>query len=84
MFRQYPNLYADLSAGSAHTALSRDIEFTKDFLIEFQDRILYGRDYFDNRMQELLFSLELPEEVLTKILAGNALHLVPDEESVTA
>ena len=66
MFRNYPNLYADLSAGSAHTALSRDLEFTKDFLIEFQDRILYGRDYFDNRMQELLNSMDLPEEILQR------------------
>jgi predicted TIM-barrel fold metal-dependent hydrolase len=80
MFRDYPNLYADLSAGSAYTALTRDVEFTRDFLIEFQDRILYGRDYFDNRMQELLNALELPNDVLTKIYAGNALRLVPDEE----
>jgi hypothetical protein len=34
-------------------------------------------------MQELLNSLELPSEVLEKIYAGNALRLVPDEESVT-
>ncbi|OUC09095.1 hypothetical protein RY27_04960, partial [Litorilinea aerophila] len=79
MFRTYPNLYADLSAGSAYTALTRDRAFTRDFLLEFQDRLLYGRDYFDNRMQELLNSLELPEEALAKIYAGNALRLVPDE-----
>jgi predicted TIM-barrel fold metal-dependent hydrolase len=84
MLRDYPNLYADLSAGSAYTALTRDLEFTKDFLLEFQNRILYGRDYFDNRMQELLNSLELPEDVLTKLYSANALHLVPDEETVTA
>ena len=77
MFRDYLNLYADLSAGSAWTALSRDREFPKDFLIEFQDRILYGRDYFDNRMQELLNTLELPPAVLEKIYLGNAQRLVP-------
>lgn len=79
MFRQYPNLYADLSAGSALTALTRDPAFAKDFLLEFQDRILYGRDYFDNRMQEFLNSLELPEAVLVKIYAENALRLAPDQ-----
>lgn len=79
MFRAYPNLYADLSAGSAFTALSRDKAFTREFMIEFQDRLLYGRDFFDNRMQELLNSQELPEDVLAKIYAGNALRLVPDE-----
>jgi predicted TIM-barrel fold metal-dependent hydrolase len=76
MLRQYPNLCCDISAGSGHTALSRDLAFTKDFLIEFQDRVLYGRDYFDNRHQELLNSLGLPTDVLAKIYAGNAERLV--------
>lgn len=81
MFRQYPNLYADLSAGSAHNALSRDPAFGKDFVLEFQDRLLYGRDTFDNRMQEFLTSLALPEDALAKIYAGNALRLVPNTQS---
>ena len=76
MLRRYPNLWADLSAGSAHTALSRDVEFSQEFLVEFQDRMLYGRDYFDNRMQELLNSLGLAENVLAKIYAGNAQRLI--------
>jgi predicted TIM-barrel fold metal-dependent hydrolase len=81
MLRQYPNLYADLSAGSARTALERDPEFAKDFLLEFQDRLLYGRDNFENHLQEFLNSLGLPEKVLAKIYAGNALKLVPERES---
>lgn len=79
MFRDYPNLYCDLSAGSAYTALSRDRAFTTDFMLEFQDRILYGRDYFDNRMQELINSLELPDAVRRKIYSENALRLAPDQ-----
>ena len=78
MFRAYPNLYADLSAGSAYTALSRDPAFAVDFLLEFQDRLLFGRDYFDSRMQDFLNSLDLPEAALTKIYAENALRLAPD------
>ena len=78
MLRTYPNLMADLSAGSALTALRRDPEYAKDFLIEFQDRLLYGRDNFDNRLQEFLNSLELPVNVLAKIYAENALRLAPD------
>lgn len=77
LLRKYPNLYCDMSAGSGHNALSRDLEFTKDFLIEFQDRVLYARDYFDNVHQELLNSLDLPREVLDKIYYKNALKLVP-------
>jgi predicted TIM-barrel fold metal-dependent hydrolase len=78
MFRQYPNLYADLSAGSGLGALSRDPAFAQEFCLEFQDRLLYARDDFDNRHQEFLNSLGLPGEVLAKIYAGNALKLVPD------
>ena len=74
--REYPNLFCDISAGSGNRALSRDRDFTKAFLLEFQDRILYARDYFDNVHQELLNSLGLPEEVLAKIYAGNAERLI--------
>lgn len=79
LLRQYPNLHCDTSAGSGYTALSRDPEFAREFLIEFQDRVLYGRDGFDNRHQELLQSLELPEEALQKILSGNAEKLLAKE-----
>jgi hypothetical protein len=78
MLRAYPNLYADLSAGSAFTALSRDRAFALDFLLEFQDRLFFARDYFDSRMQDFLNSLDLPEDVQAKLFAGNALRLVPD------
>jgi predicted TIM-barrel fold metal-dependent hydrolase len=77
MLDTYPNLYCDISAGSGCNALSRDLEFTKKFLVNYQDRILYGRDYYDNVHQELLDSLGLPKEVLDKIYGLNALKLVP-------
>ncbi len=77
MLRQYPTLYCDLSAGSGLNALSRDPAFAKDFIIEFQDRLLFGRDYFDNRLREFLESLSLPVDVLRKIYSENALKLVP-------
>lgn len=79
MLRDYPNLYCDMSAGSAHIALSRDLGFTKEFLLEFKDRCLYARDYFDSIHQELLNSLGLPGDVLEQIYSGNALRLVPIE-----
>jgi predicted TIM-barrel fold metal-dependent hydrolase len=78
MLRSCPNLCADLSASSALTALSRDPGFAKDFLIEFQDRLLYARDNFDNRLQEFLNALDLPAEALEKIYSGNALRLAPE------
>ncbi|MEW5974965.1 MAG: amidohydrolase family protein [Acidobacteriota bacterium] len=74
---RYPNLNCDLSAGSGYTALTRDLKFTRQFLIDYQDRVFFGRDEFSTRLYELLLSLDLPQPVLTKILAGNALRLVP-------
>ncbi len=77
LMRRYPNLYGDLSAGSGANALRRDPDHARRFILEFSDRLLYGRDYFDNALQELLDSLDLPAEVLGKLYSGNALRLVP-------
>ena len=79
MLRKYPNLYCDMSAGSGCNALARDPDFAVDFLNEFQDRVLYGRDYFDNEHQNFLNSIapRLQPGVLDKIYSGNALKLVP-------
>lgn len=77
MMQAYPNLYADLSAGSGLNALKRDLAFTRDFLIEFQDRLLYARDDFNNDLQEFLKTLDLPKEVWAKITSKNAERLVP-------
>ena len=44
----YGNMYADLSAGSGHNALTRDEEFTRGFLTRHQDKLLYGSDCSDH------------------------------------
>jgi len=77
LLRDCPNLWCDLSAGSGLKALSRDPEFGKEFLLEFQDRALFARDYFDGKHREFIESLGLPEDVLSKIYSGNALKLAP-------
>jgi Predicted metal-dependent hydrolase of the TIM-barrel fold len=77
MMRLYPNLYCDLSARSGYNALSRDHEYAVKFLLEFQDRIMFGRDNFDDDLRQLLNRLGLPADVLAKIYSGNALRLVP-------
>jgi predicted TIM-barrel fold metal-dependent hydrolase len=40
----YPNLYGDLAANSGNNALSRDPEFTRDFLRRHQDKLIFGSD----------------------------------------
>lgn len=79
MMRQYDNLWADLSAGSGLTAISRDREFGKQFLIEFQDKLLFGRDYFDTRLMDYLKELELPKDAFDKIAYKNALRLLGEK-----
>jgi predicted TIM-barrel fold metal-dependent hydrolase len=41
---EHPNLFADISANSGNNALSRDSEFTGDFLKRHQDKLLFGSD----------------------------------------
>lgn len=44
----YPNLYADMSAGSGLLALTRDEAHTTAFFGRHQDKILYGSDCADH------------------------------------
>ncbi|MGH8018277.1 MAG: amidohydrolase family protein [Opitutaceae bacterium] len=83
---EYPNLYGDISAGSGNRALSRDPEFTKDFLTRHQDKLLYGSDCFcpagtgpDCRAVIKLGLLErlcATGEIRKKILADNSRKLL--------
>ncbi len=79
MLRQYDNLFADLSAGSALGAISRDPEFGRGFLIEFQDKLIFGRDYFDTRLMDFIQGLDLPGEAFDKITYQNALKLLGED-----
>ena len=76
IMRTYPNLYADLSAGSGLKALKRDRDVGRNFLVEFQDKLLFGRDYFDTSLMDFLFELALPEEAFAKITYQNAERLL--------
>ncbi len=77
---KYPNLYADLSAGSGHNAIRRDIEFGQAFLRRRADQILFGTDYLAAGQEvpqfELFNNLELPDETRAKIIRSNAQNLV--------
>ncbi|MCX5661478.1 MAG: amidohydrolase family protein [Planctomycetota bacterium] len=77
LFEKYPNLYADLSAGSALRAISRDPAHGKRFLEKFADRLLFGRDYYGNELATFLKTCDLPADVWAKISHQNALKLVP-------
>ncbi|MCZ6681533.1 MAG: amidohydrolase family protein [Candidatus Poribacteria bacterium] len=73
----YPNLHADLSAGSGLGALKRDTAHARQFLIRYADRLLFGRDAHGQELQLFLQNLDLPDDVATRIFFQSALRLVP-------
>ncbi len=77
LFERNPNLYADLSAGSALGALKRDRDHARELLCRFADRLLFGRDFYGGELLEFLDSLDLPLYVRRAIDSENALRLVP-------
>jgi predicted TIM-barrel fold metal-dependent hydrolase len=80
LFDAYPNLHADLSAGSAMRAMRRDIEHARVFLTRYEDRLLFGRDFYGGDLQKFLATLRLPRKTQTKIFSQNALRLVPSSQ----
>lgn len=72
LLERYPNLYADLSAGSALRALSRDPAHARGFLTSFSERLLFARDYYGGELREFLDTLDLPVDVWENISYRNA------------
>ena len=76
MLATYPNLYGDLSARSGFFAITRDEVFGRQFLLDNQDKILFGRDAWDSKLMDTLLKMELPREVFDKITYQTAQRLV--------
>ena len=84
LFRQYPNLYGDLSAGSGYNALHRDPDFAVQFINEFQDRLLFGTDIcapdqlapLADFLKDLNKANKLNKDVFNKVARENAIHLL--------
>ncbi|HEV3344713.1 MAG TPA: amidohydrolase family protein [Pirellulales bacterium] len=81
---KYPNLYGDLSAPSGANALDRDKKFGREFLIRRADKLLFGSDFLEPKMDvpqfELFDQLELPAEVQAKIFRQNARRVLKLEK----
>lgn len=54
--RDYPNMFADLSAGSGENAFKRDPEHARAFFARHQDKLLYGSDCSDKTGEPALCS----------------------------
>lgn len=72
MFAENKNIYGDISAGSAHCALSRDPQAGYEFLEKFNRQIVFGTDRFTSETEPI-------PEILAFIKDGLAgKHLSPD------
>lgn len=87
LMRGYPNLWADISAGSGYNALNRDAAFGLEFVEEFQDKLMFGTDscrrsdvdkIYPNKkyVQELREKKLLTDGILGKIEWQNACKLL--------
>lgn len=86
LMAKYDNLWADLSAGSGHNAITRDEKFGLEFLGEFQDKLMFGTDSCarlnhvpDSLNVALMRRLQeqnlISEDAWNKIAHGNATRL---------
>lgn len=84
LLRKYPNLFGDLSDGTAYNAIARDPDYGPRFLTEFQDRLYFGTDLVSPTMpvelDQLLLSWrqqgKISETVFRKIAYDNAAKLL--------
>ena len=87
LMRKYPNLWADISAGSGHNALTRDPDFGVEFLDEFQDKLMFGTDSCKRSdvniiwmtvdlVRDLRTNRKLSNEALDKLEWRNATELL--------
>jgi predicted TIM-barrel fold metal-dependent hydrolase len=82
----YPNMYADMSAGSGLNALLRDEEHARGFLKRQQNKLLYGSDCSDrdglrekcsgSQQIAAIRRLAPDEQAVRKILYGNAARVL--------
>lgn len=88
MLGRYPNLYADISAGSGLRGMSRDPGYTKGFVQRHWRRLILGTDFpcingatgrlfgVDRSHLDLVLGLEAPEEQRRAILSDNLLRIL--------
>ena len=88
LLSEYPNLYADLSAGSGYNGISRDEEFSAGFLERHRKQLLFGSDCpcsdgrggkfkglcYSTRLQSFLRKMVSDQDALQDILHDNALR----------
>ena len=72
LLREHHNLFADISGGSGYNAIRRDQVFSKKFIDEFSDRVIFGSDNSGFDYEGFLKSLGLNSETMRRIFGENA------------
>lgn len=83
LFEHYPNLYGDLSANSGGCAMMRDEAFGLEFLKTYHDRLMFGTDMVNVKMEfplgrwldAMYENGRLPQAVYEDICCNNAARL---------
>jgi len=80
LLQTYPNLYADISAGSGYNALTRDRIYTPGFLTRNCNKLLFGTDYLYPSQElpiiDFIKTLPIDEQHRSAIIQGNAERLL--------
>ena len=84
LLSEYPNLHADISAGSGMNALTRDSEYGYRFLDQFQDKLYFGTDLcryqqelpIIDYLKDALKEGRIAQQVYDKIAFKNAKRLL--------
>jgi predicted TIM-barrel fold metal-dependent hydrolase len=80
LLKNYPNIYADLSGGSAYNALTRDSEYGIEFLNKFYNKLLFATDYFYPEQElpivEYMKNVNISEDKKKMIFYENAKKLL--------
>jgi len=80
LLAEYPNMWADLSAGSGARAISRDLAFGQAFLERHADQLLFATDYLffgqDVPQFDLFAQLQLSPDTRAKLMHRNAERLL--------
>lgn len=76
LLENYPNIYADLSAGSGYNALTRDDDFGIEFLNRCYEKLLFATDYlYSGQPLDIvgyIKSVRISANKKRKIMTGNA------------
>ncbi len=80
IFKEFPNIHADLSARSGYNALTRSPEFGRKFLERWHERLLFATDYLMPGQKcpiiDYIRQVDISRKARRRITRDNALRLL--------